>query len=203
MQSVKSGKETKEKITQEAIKLFVHRGYNATTIDNIVKKVGLTKGAFYTHFESKAKLLLSIVDRYKSCSVDEVVRLVLESKGDAIATLNQVITFNSRFAEQNQDLCVFLTFLSTELKGNGEFQPALKAVYKVYTDCVAKLIQEGIDQGLLKKGLDPQLVALTFVGLHGGSLHQWIVNREAIDAEKFVRTFREIFFTGIVQEKNS
>ena len=54
------GKKTKERLIIEALELFVRRGYHGTSIDHIVRKVGLTKGAFYSHFNSKGELLLEI-----------------------------------------------------------------------------------------------------------------------------------------------
>jgi AcrR family transcriptional regulator len=193
-------KNTKERILEEAIKLFVRRGYHGTTIDNIVKEVGLTKGAFYSHFSSKGQLLLEIIRRYKIKLLDQMVSLSNENPGNALEKLNQIISFNARFAAQNENLCIFLSFLSTELATDVDFEPALKAVYREYTNLICKLIREGIDQGLLKKEMDPDLAAITFIALHDGVLHQWIVNRDSIDAEKYVRTFRRIFMSGIQRE---
>ena len=75
------------------------------------------------------------------------------------------------------------------------------AVYRKYTSLISQVICEGIEQGLLKKELDPELTAITFIALHDGVLYQWIVNRDSIDAEEYVRTFRKIFFAGVMKEK--
>ena len=199
---MKSGKKTKERLTEEAIKLFVRRGYHGTTIDNIVREVGLTKGAFYTHFTSKGELLLEIIERYKVKSLKEIKRLAIANPGNALEKLNQIISFNARFAVQNENLCVFLTFLSTELTTDVDFEPVLKAVYGEYRTVISNLMREGISQGLLKEELDPDLAAITFIALHDGSLHQWIVNRNSIDSSEYVRTFRKVFFSGISKEKS-
>ena len=198
---MKSGKKTKERLTEEAIKLFVRRGYHGTTIDNIVREVGLTKGAFYTHFTSKGELLLEIIERYKVKSLNEIKRLAMANSGNALEKLNQIISFNARFAAQNENLCVFLTFLSTELTTDVDFEPFLKAVYGEYRTIISNLMREGISQGLIKEELDPELAAITFIALHDGSLHQWTVNRNSIDSSEYVRTFRKVFFSGISKEK--
>jgi AcrR family transcriptional regulator len=197
---MKTGEKTKERLMEEALELFVRRGYHGTTIDNIVRKVGLTKGAFYSHFPSKGSLLLEIIERYKARSLGELIRISTISQGTALEKLHKIISFNARFALQNEDLCVFLTFLTTELKTDEEFEHALKAVYRQYTEYIAGLIREGISQGLLNEKLDPELAAITFLALHDGILHQWILNRDLIDAEEYVRTFRTVFFNGILKD---
>lgn len=45
--------ETRQKILNSAIKLFSTRGFNQVTIDDLMKDAGLTRGAFYAHFENK------------------------------------------------------------------------------------------------------------------------------------------------------
>ena len=52
----KDGRLTKEKILDAAEALVLDHGYGATSIDQILEKTGITKGAFFYHFKSKAAL---------------------------------------------------------------------------------------------------------------------------------------------------
>lgn len=47
---------TRHKILKSAAKLFLHQGYDAVSIDNVMSSAGLTRGAFYAHFASKNEL---------------------------------------------------------------------------------------------------------------------------------------------------
>lgn len=194
---MKRSQETEKKIIRSALELFVRRGYHGTSIKNITQKVGLTKGALYSHFSSKGELLLRIIDKYKRHFLDEMMRAVTEYEGDAIEKLHRAISFNSKFALENQDLCIFLTFLTTELNADVDFEPALRNVYQEYQKFISQLIQRGINQGLFKKDLDPDLTALTFIAFHDGVLNQWVLNRSYIDGEQYVKTFRTLFMEGI------
>ena len=51
--SKKHKAETRQKILDSAIKLFSTRGFNQVTIDELMQDAGLTRGAFYAHFENK------------------------------------------------------------------------------------------------------------------------------------------------------
>src|SRR6201993_5025285 len=50
----------RERILEEAVKLFYERGFSGTTLDDIAGKLGVTKPFIYTHFRSKVELLEAI-----------------------------------------------------------------------------------------------------------------------------------------------
>ncbi len=194
---VKRSLHTEAKIIQAALEMFVRKGYHGTSIQDITEKVGLTKGALYAHFRSKGDLLLRIIEEFKSRFIGGMVAELKTMDGTALDRIHRVISFNSRFAAENQHLCVFLTFLTTELNADVDFEPALKATYHEYRRVISDIIAMGIRQGLFKKELDPDIAALTFMALHDGVLHQWVLNRNLIDGEMYVRTFRKIFLYGL------
>jgi len=195
------GEETKRKIVLAALELFVRKGYHGTSINDIMDKVGLSKGSLYAHFNSKGEILLLIIERFKARFIDGMIWSVNASEGNALDKLNQCISFSAKFASEHENLCVFLTFLSTELKADVDFEPMLKAVYRDYQKFISGIIRQGIIQGVVDKKTDPDLAALTFMALHDGMLHQWVLNRSLIDAKQYVRTFREIFIYCLASDK--
>ena len=52
---------SKEKILEAALELFGNKGYNSTSISDIVKKAGVSKGLLYHYFESKEELLRGMI----------------------------------------------------------------------------------------------------------------------------------------------
>ena len=54
---------TKERILEEALKLFAQSGYKGTSMNDIAEKLGITKPALYKHYTGKQEILDSIVDR--------------------------------------------------------------------------------------------------------------------------------------------
>lgn len=54
-------KETRKLILQTAFEAIHKYGYSGTRIDKELKKIGITKGAFYHYFESKNDLLLAVI----------------------------------------------------------------------------------------------------------------------------------------------
>ena len=80
---------TKERIMQAALKLFVEQGYQKTSIASIETEAGLAPraGAFYRHFESKAALVLEIAKAYVSETPEEFGLDRLADYGDTRAEL--------------------------------------------------------------------------------------------------------------------
>ena len=196
---MKYNKKTEKIILQAALELFVRKGYHGTSIDAIMNKVNLTKGALYAHFTGKRELLFKIIEQYKTQFVDQMIQATTQYPGNSVKKLNYALSFNSRFAQKNPDLCVFLSFLTTELNSDIDFQYALKKVYREYMKFISNLIAQGIRQGVIKKEFDPDLAALTFMAIHDGTLHQWVLNRDHLDGKEYVKTFRSIFMNGLTK----
>jgi TetR/AcrR family transcriptional regulator, transcriptional repressor for nem operon len=58
------GDSTRERILEAAEALVFDRGYAGTSLDEIIERGGVTKGAFFYHFKSKADLAKGIVERF-------------------------------------------------------------------------------------------------------------------------------------------
>ncbi|HQO78132.1 MAG TPA: TetR/AcrR family transcriptional regulator [Thermodesulfobacteriota bacterium] len=188
---------TREKILNVALALFVRKGYNGTSVDEITHTAELTKGALYGHFKSKAELLLTLIEEFRIRFIQEMINTTDRENIGALDKLHQIVSFNAQFAIENQSLCVLPTFLTFERKEHREFEIALKEVYQEYKNYIAKIIKQGQREGAFRKDLNPDLTAITFIGIHDGTLHQWLLNQDRIDGKQFVKTFRQVFFEGI------
>ncbi|HRX09147.1 MAG TPA: helix-turn-helix domain-containing protein [Candidatus Limiplasma sp.] len=80
---------TKERIFETALDLFAEKGYEATSIRDITKAVGLSVAAFYNHFASKNELLQAIYNFYRSLDTTET-----EAKPDLEQMVEQMSPFD-------------------------------------------------------------------------------------------------------------
>ena len=60
----KRGQDTKERILETAQTLVLDKGFSATSLDDIIRTTGMTKGAFFHHFRSKNDLAKRLVERF-------------------------------------------------------------------------------------------------------------------------------------------
>ena len=65
-------KSTKERILEEALKLFSQSGYMGTSMNDIAAKLGVTKAALYKHYTSKQEILDSIVEKMNQMDAERI-----------------------------------------------------------------------------------------------------------------------------------
>jgi len=65
-----------------ARELFTERGYSGTTLDDLVERMGLTKGAFYHHFRDKGELFRAVFEELEKELCDEIVAAAATAGND-------------------------------------------------------------------------------------------------------------------------
>ena len=86
---------TKNKIISSAAKLFSERGYDETTLQDIMKLSGLSKGAIYHYFKSKQEILYYLSNYEKELVSDFLKKLVDNKELTAKEKIERVITYLS------------------------------------------------------------------------------------------------------------
>jgi AcrR family transcriptional regulator len=76
MRIVKEPEVRKAEILAAAEKLFVAKGYNRASVNDIIKAVGLSKGAFYYYFKSKEEVLNEILEKQVSNGAKTIEEIV-------------------------------------------------------------------------------------------------------------------------------
>ena len=69
-----SSKATKGKIVEKAERLFWFQGYEATSLNDLVEKAGLSKGAFFHYYDSKQAIAGDVIDKYAAEQMKDVLQ---------------------------------------------------------------------------------------------------------------------------------
>lgn len=191
-------KDTANRILIQAMRIFLEKGYHGTSIDDITKAAGLTKGALYWHFGSKEDLLKRIVEEFERRFLDGLIQAVKDAQGDILDKMEKFFRYNAAFSYYNRELCVSFTTLAAELVGaHHGTEPEFKRVYKKYQKFLSNLILQGKKEKIFKKEIDPDLTALIIIAFHDGILIRWFMNRSEINGEAYVNTFKKIMLEGL------
>ena len=197
---MKHGTKTELKIIKSALKLFVQKGYHGTSINDITTKVGVTKGALYSHFKSKRDLVFRLFDEFEKQYVDRLIASVTGNSGNAIDKIHLTISFISRYGSENHELVSYYYYIASELSNDPSFKTQLQNIQKKQKDFFEGLFQDGIQEGFLRKDIDPALAGQIFDSATVGMFLNWVTIRSRINGEEFIRAFRKIFFEGIKAE---
>lgn len=79
----------KNELLDAAQELFFTKGYKQTSIESIIKKIGVAKGTFYYYFKSKEDLLDKLTYKMSKKILEEVKKIVEKDDLNAIDKLNQ------------------------------------------------------------------------------------------------------------------
>lgn len=152
-------KETEQKILNAALQLFIEKGYEQTTILDIVGKMGgLTRGAFYHHFKTKEDVFFALTNQlfYK---IDPFAKVREQSNSSGLEKIKQVLQIvnqSEEYAKLQLQILPLIESSPTALKVYMEQQRTFLASQ------YASLIEEGINDGSIQ-AKHPKLTAELFL----------------------------------------
>lgn len=151
--------ETVQKILDVSMKLFLEKGYEETTILDIVGELGgLTRGAFYHHFKSKEEVLDALSDRmFLEHNPFEEVR---KEKGlSGLEKLKKIIKMQA----QNQDQLDLNQMSVPLLKNPKILADYMESNLRIVTPFFEELFLKGIQDGSIPDIKYPKALASLFV----------------------------------------
>jgi AcrR family transcriptional regulator len=147
--------------------LFLTRGYERTTINDVISATGVSKGAFYHHFRSKEELLEAIADRFAHESLGFIARLQAEPGRDALQRLNLLLALSRDWKREH--IAELRAMFTTLLKPENAvlYHRIVGAVFAVLAPALAGIIAQGEAEGAFDAG-DPRVAADTLLWLSNG-----------------------------------
>ena len=81
MKTVKDGKERRQELLETARRLFITKGYEKTSVNDILKEVGIAKGTFYYYFSSKEDMLEAMILEVVMEGVERAKAILKQERG--------------------------------------------------------------------------------------------------------------------------
>jgi AcrR family transcriptional regulator len=173
------GEETRTQILVSSVGEFARNGYDGTGIAGICSSAGVSKGAFYHHFESKQALFLELLDAWLTSIDTELSRIRSASKSTLEALVEMTKILKTVFDPSRVQVPVFIEFLTRAAR-----DPGLRAIrlepYRRYQRYFTQLIEEGVADGTLRTG-DSAQIAQLLVSLAVGLVLQGVLDPESAD----------------------
>ena len=142
--STKKAETRIHEILDIAENLFIEKGYEHTTINDILEATGFAKGSLYYYFKSKEDVLDGIIRRQGDENLEAVRRIVQISELNAYAKLLQAVMSLSPQDERQRILTEDL-----ERSSNGQmFLKSLNDIVQRLAPEIKIIIEQGISEGL-------------------------------------------------------
>lgn len=198
MRISKSPEDRKKEIVDVAEELFTTKGYSQTTINDILRKIGIAKGTFYYYFKSKEDVMDAIVERFIEIGVNAAEKIAADPTLKAPEKILQIIMAQNP-DESGKDRMI------EELHqvNNAEMhQKSLVETIVQLTPILTKVIEQGIREGTFKTPYPKETVEVLLVSssfLFDEGIFQW----EPAELMQKAIAFTYILETTLGAEKGS
>jgi AcrR family transcriptional regulator len=171
--------DTRRRILTAASECFAKHGYDATGVAEICEQAGVTKGAFYHHFESKQEVFLALLEAWRA-GLDARLAGVQAERASMPQALHRMIgEAISAFEAARGQVPLFLEFWSKASRDPLVWKGTI-APYRNYRVLLASLIEQGIAEGSLR-AVDAQDTADMLLSIALGMLLQGLLDPEGAD----------------------
>ncbi|MBN2125782.1 MAG: TetR/AcrR family transcriptional regulator [Deltaproteobacteria bacterium] len=197
--SPRKGKaESRAKLLNAAKSLFGSRGYHGTTVEEITRAAGVTRGALYWHFDSKADLLGAVIEDLRSVYLERFIQETTAAADSPMEKLWYLFKFNARFAVEHPNLIHCLRTLSLEMHPQeSENSRALFAILERQRGFITRIIQEAQKKKMLRRDLRAEIITSIILAVHDGIVLQLLAFDRHLDGREVAWTLRQITLAGI------
>jgi AcrR family transcriptional regulator len=185
-----------ETVLRRAIELFNRQGYDATSIGDLARELGLTKSAIYHHVPSKEALLAAALDEALD-GLTAAIDAAVHETGE-VSAHERLRSAVRQSVEILGDHLPAVTLL-LRVRGNSEVELAALKRRRVIDDKLAGLVQAAVDEGSLRADIPPELISRLLFGMVN-SLVEWYRPGGPVDAAALSRAIATIAFDGLARD---
>lgn len=135
----------KRELLAIAEKLFLDKGYEQTSIDDILKESGISKGGFYHYFKSKDEILSESINNIIEESIEYLMPIIEDNKLDALEKFKLFMRKKSEFQSSRIEYASLLAnILQSDIT---QYKYSLIMSQKM-VEPFAKIIEQGVKEGV-------------------------------------------------------
>jgi TetR/AcrR family transcriptional repressor of nem operon len=163
---------TRQKLLSAAFEEMYRHGFQAASLDRVLARAGVTKGALYHHFRDKADLGYAVLDEVvKGLLLDRWLSLLDSSTSDPLGAIQQ--TLRQRAATLTAEEIEFgcpLNNLAQEMSPlDEEFRRRIDATFNAWRSGFARALRRGQKNGTVRRDINARKVAAFLVAAAEGS----------------------------------
>ncbi|MBO0996021.1 TetR/AcrR family transcriptional regulator [Bacillus sp. SD088] len=159
MRVVKEAEERRNEILDVAEALFNEQGYDGTSTNDILKKVGIARGTLYYHFKSKEAIMDGIIDRYNKKVIEGAQAIAGNKEIPVIERLLMAITSLNVSGAVSEELMTHIHKPQNALM----HQKIQKVLFTEITPIFTSIIEDGIEENIFQTAYPYESVEMLLV----------------------------------------
>jgi AcrR family transcriptional regulator len=174
-----------------AVRVFLERGYDGSSLDQVARAAGITKASIYYHARGKEELLLRGAGR----AFDALYAVLQEpeaSSGPAVDRLKHVVR---RTIEITMTMTPEVALL-LRVRGNTRAEKRILERRREFDHLIAELVEAAQKEKSIRDDLDPRLATRLLFGMLN-SISEWFRKEGAMGAPELADAVFKLAFEGL------
>jgi len=144
MRIVKDAEVRKNEILDAADELFAQKGYDGTSTNDILEKVGIARGTLYHHFKSKEEIMDALIERYSLRLLSQAKEIAEDRSIPIVERIIRVVMALNFSGGSSRQIMEHIHKPQNALM----HRKLERVVIRGVTPIMAGIIQEGVEQGI-------------------------------------------------------
>lgn len=171
----------RQAILAAAMEVFIGKGYQSSTINDIATRAEISVGAIYRYFPTKGDLILALVEQ-KLGRVPELFARLTEGEGDPWKRLERAVDlFTSALRFKHPATGRLLLVTLAEAVQDGEVRRGLQARFAGLVEYLEAIVKDGVEQGLFRTDVDPLALVTLLLCMGDGVAVYWVIDTPQMD----------------------
>ena len=183
-------------ILEAAVKVFARQGFHQSTVAQIAKEAGVADGTIYLYFKNKNDILVQFFS-YRAKQVFVSFREAVDGSETSADKLRNLVRRHLAEFQRDRDGAVVYQVETHQNSRLAEAQ--IREMSKLYRDLISEIIEQGQQEGAIRKDLYLGLVKRFIIGAVDEVINTWLHAEEDYDLVSMADPLVELFIEGIEQ----
>jgi len=184
-------------ILDAALEVIVSKGYEGSSMSDIVEKSKLSKGAIYWYYGSKKEVYLALVNHWVH-RYSPTLNLIIADDKPASFQLKELFKyFISQYETDQKVFKAVAVFWSLASRDN-DFKEKFDKVYSEFLALIEKIINKGVESKEFKN-IDVKIAALSIMVNIESTIWFTLFDDYGISATKYMKTITEFILAGLTK----
>ncbi|HZT66845.1 MAG TPA: TetR family transcriptional regulator [Acidimicrobiales bacterium] len=182
-----TAEETREQLLSAAAATFAERGYEGARVSEIARAAGLTTGAIYAHYETKADLLLEALRSHGGAAAAQLL-----SEGSGGSVLDLLARAGSALPRRGGQKATLLLEAVTAGRRDPRVGKVLTATLARREELLAGLLRQAQERGEVDRGLSPEALSRLITLIAVGALVAGALQLDPVDSNEWTELINRV-----------